>query len=115
MIYFDRNQKDASCAGFHNYLTKNLELIAFLGDVLFSFQRFQNLQSNRLTIISMKSHITAIIKCLAGMESTQLPGGFENKLGAQVSTGLDAKKYLKSIKLQAPKSGKKFCTRFNQF
>lgn len=58
VIYFEKYPKDAVCAGYLCYLKRfeNLKLIAFLGDVLFSFQRFQKkLQSDRLTIISMKS------------------------------------------------------------
>lgn len=53
VIYLKNNEKDAVCAGFYNYLSKleNVELIAFLADVLFAFGRFQKkLQSDQLTL-----------------------------------------------------------------
>lgn len=67
VLYFGRYSKDDDCMGYLRYLTKleNLELIAFVGDVLFSFKRFQKkIQSDRLTIISLKSHITSLTKSL---------------------------------------------------
>lgn len=41
--YFGKNIRDSACAGFLRYLTnlENLHLIAFLGDVLYTYQRFQ--------------------------------------------------------------------------
>lgn len=103
VIYFKTNEKDAVCAGYHNYLTKleNVELIAFLADVLYAFGRFQKkLQSDQLTLISMKAHTNAIIRTLSGMENVQLLGGFESNLATQLSTGANGGTYLKSIELQ---------------
>lgn len=52
VIYFQRDQSDFDCAGYLNYFNKleNLELIAFLADLLFTFSRLQKqLQSDKLT------------------------------------------------------------------
>lgn len=65
VIYFKRNENDATCAGYLKYLTNinNLKLIALIGDVLFVFSRLQKqLQSDKLTIISMKSYINATLR-----------------------------------------------------
>lgn len=65
VIYFEQNKKNAECNGYLNYLTKlvNLQLIAFLADVLFVFSRLQKqLQSNELNLMSMNSYINSAIK-----------------------------------------------------
>ena len=85
VIYFQRNESDADCVGYLNYLTKleNLELIAFLADFLFAFSRLQKqLQSNELTLIAMKSHIDMMLRSLASMQSAQILGGFEKNLAS---------------------------------
>lgn len=72
VLYQQTNNDNAQCAGYLDYFTnlENLKLIAFLGDVLFSFKRFQKkLQSNQLTLIEMKSHVTAMLKSLQEMEN----------------------------------------------
>ncbi|KAJ6639754.1 hypothetical protein Bhyg_12501, partial [Pseudolycoriella hygida] len=79
---------------------ENLKMIAFLADVLHIFERFQkNLQSNKLTIISLASHVTAVKKTLNGLESEILLGGFEENLAAKVTIGQDKRIFLKSIEL----------------
>lgn len=87
VIYFKRNENDAICAGYLKYLTNvnNLKLIAFLADILFVFSRLQmQLQSNKLTIISMKSHVNATIRTFNGMKTVKIPGGFESNLAANL-------------------------------
>lgn len=99
VLYFEKNKEEAACGGFRQYL-ENLELIVFLADVLFVFQRFQkNLQSDRLTLISMMSQNAAIKKSLEQMETTPLVGAFENKLAEKITIEADGKKYLKGIEL----------------
>lgn len=103
VIYFKNNGVDAVYAGYRNYLTQleNVELIAFLADLLFAFSRFQKkLQSDQLTLISMKTHTNAIIKTLHGMETVQLPGTFESNLAKELLIVTDGETYLKSIELQ---------------
>ncbi|KAJ6647014.1 hypothetical protein Bhyg_02232 [Pseudolycoriella hygida] len=79
---------------------ENLKMIAFLADVLHIFERFQkNLQSNKLIIISLASHVTAVKKTLNGLESEILLGGFEENLAAKVTIGQDKRIFLKSIEL----------------
>lgn len=117
IIYFKTNEKDAVCAGYLNYLTKleNVELIAFLADVLFAFRRFQKkLQSDRLTLVSMKAHTNAIKRTLKGMANVQLLGGSESNLATQLSTGANGGTYLKSIELQ-PRTTPRFRCRANTF
>lgn len=109
VLYFQKNKEDADCAGFLNYLTKleNLELIALLADVLFAFKRFQKkLQTDQLTLISLKSSIDAIKKTLNGMGNVKLPGGFESNLATKLKNGEDDKIYLKNIELQPPNSSR---------
>lgn len=106
VIYFERNAEDSACAGFHNYLTnsRNLQLIAFLADVLFSYSRFQQkLQGDRLTIISMKQHVAAIINALIKMDDSPLPGGFEEKFTNSLITNEDGKMFLKGVELLPPR------------
>lgn len=101
--YFERNKKYAEPAGFLLYLTKlhNLKLISFLADVLYTFQRFQKqLQSNRLTIVSMMSHVKAVKNALHAMESQTLLGGFEENLAKKLVFGEDGTISLKSIELE---------------
>lgn len=103
IMYFKRYEKDGLCAGYLNYLTKldNLKLIAFLADVLFVFKRFQKkIQSNRLTLIEMKSSVTAILSSLHEMEAKPLIGGFESKLATKLTIEPDGKIFFKSIEMQ---------------
>lgn len=111
-IYFESHKHDAACTGYQRYLTnfENLQLIAFLADVLFAFQRFQmQLQSDRLTIVSLAAHIASIQKTLKGLESTQLSGGYELNLAKKIVT---RKMYLKSIELLQPSSSRQQSTNF---
>lgn len=102
-LYFETHKDDAQCAGYFDYLTKldNIKLIAFLADVLFAFKRFQKkMQSNRLTLIEMKSHVMAISKSLQEMKTTQLMGGFESKLATKITIEPNGKIYFKSTEMQ---------------
>lgn len=102
VIYFEKNKDSSVCAGYYQYLTQidNIKLIALLADILFCFKRFQQkLQSDRLTVVSMKFHIDAFKKTLIGLENLELFGGFESKLATNISTALDGKTYLKNIEL----------------
>lgn len=104
VIYFDRNKACAVCAGFHRYLTnsENLKLIAFLGDVLFTFQQFQKkLQSDRLTIVSMVTHVNSVKRSLMELLTKPLPGAFEVGLAAKMRAGEDGDQ-MKSVKLRQP-------------
>lgn len=98
------------CAGLLDYFTnlKNLKLIAFLGDLLFSFKRFQEkLQSDHLTLIEMKTHVTAMVKSLQEMENTALIGGFENKLATLLTYDEnDGQTYFKSIEMESEESSR---------
>lgn len=108
VIYFERNKKNAACAGYHRYLTnsRNLKLIAFLGDVLYTFQQFhKKLQSDRLTIVSMMAQVKAVVKSLMGLATKQLLGAFEAGLATKM-TDNDGK--LKSVKLWQPNKPNNF-------
>lgn len=108
MLFTSKNiyiyNENVDCNGFLNYLTKleTVKLIAFLADVLFVFNRFQKqLQSDKLTLIRMNTHISSIRKTLEGMINVKLPGGFENNLSKQlVHEEENGKISLKSIELQ---------------
>lgn len=107
VIYFEENKKDADCAGYLNFLTKleTVQLIAFLADVLFVFSRFQKkLQSDDLTLISMKAHTTVVVTTLNGIRSVSLLGGFESNLETQWTREPDDKIFLKSFELQQRKN-----------
>lgn len=110
VIYFEANKENAQCAGNLDYFTnlKNLKFIAFLGDVLFSFKRFQKkLQADNLNLIDMKSHITAMLKSLQEMENTPLIGGFERNLTSQLTIDEeDDKVHFKSIELKTEDIGR---------
>lgn len=87
VIYFNRNENDAKCAGYLKYPTNinNLKLIALIGDILLVFSRLQKqLQSNTLTIISMKSYINATLRKFNDMKTAKIPGGFESNLTKQL-------------------------------
>lgn len=104
VLYFEKHQDDAQCVGYLEYLTKldNVKLITFLADVLFMFKRFhKKLQSDRLTLIEMKVHVTAISASLQDMETTPLVGGFENKLSTKITIDSDGKTYFKSIEMHS--------------
>lgn len=111
VIYFIQNGNDADCAGYLNYLTKlhTLQLVAFLADVLFAFSRFQKqLQSDQLTFITMKSHITSVLNNMNSMRNCKLPGGFESNLASQVIHEEDEDKFfLKSIELQTARPSRR--------
>lgn len=108
--YFQENKRNAECAGYLKYLTKleTMKQLAFLADVLFSFSRFQmKLQSDTLTILSMKSHIDVISKTLDKMKTTELPGGFEHMLAKQLDRCEDENKiYFKGIELDSDQSSR---------
>lgn len=102
VLYFKENKKNSDCAGFLRYLTKleTVQLIACLADLLFAFSRFQkNLQSDRLTLISLKSHVSTIGTTLNSMKNANLLGGFESSLATKL-TREDDKTYFKSVELQ---------------
>ena len=101
--YFMRYPKNADCVGFLRYITtvKNLKLIAFLADVVYTFQRFQKIiQSDRLMIISLISNIASLNKNLERLESSPLAGGFEQNLNKQMYwCSPNGKTMLKEIEL----------------
>lgn len=110
ILYFKKNENNAVCAGYHRYLTSfdNMQLIGFLGDVLYRFQNFQqNLQSDSLTIVSLATHIASIQKSLKGLESTVMLGGFESRLAKKIVTENDGKRTMDSIELQLSSSRQK--------
>lgn len=107
VIYFQNNIEDAQCAGFLKYLTslKTMKMLAFLADLLFTFERFQKkLQSDRLTLIDMKSHVDSIKKGLNEMKTTKLLGGFEFRLADNLVEGENGTVFLKSIELTPEES-----------
>lgn len=109
-IYFGKNLNDAQCAGFYNFLTKlkNLKLIAFLADITFSFQRFQKqLQSDKLTIVSMQRRISSMVQSLRDMEGTELPGGFESALKKKIKVEADGKIFVKSVEVFEEESSRR--------
>lgn len=117
VLYFDKNKKEAACAGYHLYLTKleNLKMIAFVADVLLAFQRFQKqLQSDCLTIVSLMPQINAIKKTLSGMETTPILGAFKSKLSEKVTNKADGKVFLKSIELQESTSSRQKLASFSE-
>lgn len=103
VLYFMRHPKNAEAAGYLRYLTtiRNVKLIAFLADVLYTYQRFQKIiQSDRLTIISLISNLTSLKKSLERLESSPLPGGFEHNLNKQMYwCSPNGKTILKDIEL----------------
>lgn len=65
VFYFRKNETNAQCAGYLDYLTKldNVKLIAFLTDVLFVFKRFhKKLQSDQFTLIEMKKFVKKTLR-----------------------------------------------------
>lgn len=103
VIYFKRNEENAECSGYFNFLTKLqvLRFIAFLADLLFTFSRFQQkLQSNQLTLITMQSNVALVIKSLNQRMNLKLPGGCESKLDSQLQEEDEDKFSFKSIELQ---------------
>lgn len=82
-----KNEKDSAvCSGFLKYLTTldNLKLIACLGDILQIFSRYQQkLQSDKLTVISMKSHTNSILTALNGMKNAEMIGRYGKNVGSK--------------------------------
>lgn len=104
VFYFQKNEKNAECAGYLDYLTKldNIKFIAFLADVLFTFRHFhKKLQSNQLTLIEMRTFVNSVLSSLQRMESIQLLEGFESKLDKKLVVELDeCEMFLYTIKLK---------------
>lgn len=102
VVYFERNE-DASAQGYFKFLTttKNLEKMAYLGDVLFIFQRLQKkLQSNSLTLLKMSADVKSAIVSLENMKNIIIPSGFESKLKAKL-VNQGGKQFLNNVELQA--------------
>lgn len=100
-MYFGENILDSACAGYRKYLTNydNLQLIAFLADLLFSYMRFQkNMQGNKLTVISMKKYVTGMISSLS--EGAILPGGFEAKLKESLKKDKNGSMFVKDVEVR---------------
>lgn len=53
-----------------------------------------------MTLIEMKSYVTAVLSSLQKMEAKPLVGGFEIKLATKLTTESDGKIYFKSIEIQ---------------
>lgn len=119
VLYFKNYPTNAEAAGFLRYLTKieNLKLIAFLADVVFTYQRFQKIiQSDRLTIISLMSNIALLKKSLERMESSPLPGGFEQNLANQMYwCSPNDKTILEDIELREEEESRRETTSFIEF
>lgn len=58
------------------------------------------MQSNRLTLIEMKSSVTAILSSLHELDANPLIGGFESKLATKLTIESDGKIFFKSIEMQ---------------
>lgn len=100
-LYF-REQGDAQSKGFYKYVTniENLKKLAFLGDVLFVFQRFQKrLQSDSLTILGLSTDVANVIETLQSLKEVRIPSGFETKLQAKIVTE-NEKQILQDIELE---------------
>lgn len=102
VIYFKAHNNDSVAAGYFNYLTNydNLKLMVFVADVLQIFQHYhKNIQSDSLTIVTLKMHITALKKAVNSLEDdTELIGGWENQLKNMIVESND-QLFLKEIEL----------------
>lgn len=98
----ERSKQNASrSAGFLRLIIdlSNVKLMAYLGDVLFIFSRFQQkLQSNTLAIVSLAGHVQNLSSQIADLENNSLPGGFETILDSSIKFE-NGKAYLKEIEL----------------
>lgn len=102
VIYFEKNKHNAVAAGFFNFLTNydKLKQIVFLADVLRIFQHYhKNVQSDNLTIVTLKMHITSLTKEIISLrDGAQLMGGWEERLVDMVSES-EEETTLKGIEL----------------
>lgn len=101
-LYFEKNT-DAQSRGYYSFLTKieNLTNIAFLGDVLFIFQRFQKkLQSDSLTLLQMSVDVENMMASLENLKNQPIPSGFVSKLESKISIR-NEKPFFHNIELNA--------------
>ncbi|XP_055308946.1 uncharacterized protein LOC129572859 [Sitodiplosis mosellana] len=92
----------AETAGYYNYLTteRNLELLAFLTDILRIFQRcHKKLQSNDLTIASLVRPLNLLRNALEDLKQNPLLGGWKKALNEEIVVGEDEKVFLKEVEL----------------
>lgn len=102
VIYFSRNEADATCSGFATLLTKleNLKTVAFLADILCVFQRYhKKVQSDDLTLLSLVIHLNSMQTALENMKDKRQIGGWEEMLHESVIEDEDGELSLKGIRL----------------
>ena len=86
VLYFKKT-KDRQASGFLSLLTskQNLELLAFVADVLFVFSRFQKkIQGDGITIINLHEQIHLVKRNLSNVEGSPLLGGWVSALENQM-------------------------------
>lgn len=87
VVYFESSD-EAESKGHLRFLTnhKNFQLMVFVADLLFVFQRFQkSIQSDNLHIISLEHNISNLESTISNLGSEQLISGWESTLKESVS------------------------------
>lgn len=87
LILYFQESKDHDGIAFRRFLTSytKLRLIAFMADLLSVFQWFQkNLQSDDLTLISLKQEIDFFVGRIQDMRESHLIGGWCKKLEMEI-------------------------------
>lgn len=87
LVMFYQQSEDKAAAGFLKFLTDidNLQIIAFLADVLAVFSRYQQkLQSDSCTIVDVVQHTQKVTTKLRSLSTTPLLGGWVNALESQL-------------------------------
>lgn len=84
--YFEETQENVGILNFlQNF--KKLQLLAFIADVLFIFQRFQKkIQADDLNMISLHHHVQNLCSAIRELESQPMLGGWELSLKNSIET-----------------------------
>lgn len=94
MQYFDKHKNDATEMGYFKFLSKfeNLQVMAFLTDLLQIFSRHQKrMQDDNLTILTVVKSNRMLRNLLADLKEQALLGGWEEALGNQIKVVNDKK------------------------
>lgn len=113
----EKEEKDKKASGFLKFLLKfeKLQMIAFLADLLFIYQRFQKkLQSNSLTLLSLRNDVQSTIASLESLKSECIPDLYEGALKRDIVVTADGK-FLKGIKLEEEIDSRRPTQNFSEF
>jgi len=103
LVSYFTDSSDSAAKGHLQFLTakSNLQLLAFLADVLFVFSRFQQcLQRNTTTIVDMHDAVSKVRERIAQLKDKPLLGGWHKTLENMTVTNANGEFFLRGVKLE---------------